>query len=133
MRFTHIDHIAIAVHDLDAAVATYQRLYNAPPVHRSTVPSEGVAVAMFAVPPTNIELLAPLDAASPVAAFLQRRGQGLHHIAYAVADLDVATAQLIAEGFGAIPRPTTIGAGGHAIQFFHPRDLHGVLTELIQQ
>lgn len=132
MHFTQIDHIGIAVRDLAQAVATYTRLHGAAPVHQCDVPGEGVAVAMFAVGGSTIELLAPLSDQSPIAAFLAKRGEGLHHICYVVADVATTTERLITAGFTPIQRPTTAGVAGGAIQFFHPRETHGVLIEITQ-
>ncbi|MBI4239109.1 MAG: methylmalonyl-CoA epimerase [Deltaproteobacteria bacterium] len=131
MRFSHLDHVGIAVEDFEAAVTRYTALHGVPPAHVTTVPSEQVQVAMFAVGPTKIELLAATDPQSPIARFIAKRGPGLHHIAYAVTDFDASVAALQAEGLTPIQRPTAFGAEGHRVAFFHPKETGGVLIEIV--
>lgn len=131
MRFSHLDHVGIAVEDFSAAVARFTALHGAPPAHVTIVPSEHVQVAMFAVGPTKIELLAATDPQSPIARFIAKRGPGLHHIAYAVTDFEASVAALQAEGFTPIQRPPAPGAEGGRFAFFHPKETGGVLIEIV--
>lgn len=130
MRFTRVDHIGIAVADFEAAVALYTTLHGAPPARSTAVPSEQVRVAFFPVGPTQIELLAATSPESPLARFIAQRGPGLHHICYAVEDFARAQRELEAEGFTPIARPTTHGAAGTRVAFFHPKTTGGVLIEI---
>lgn len=132
MRFAHIDHIGIAVEDLDAAIATYTALHGVPPDTIVDVPAEQVRVALFPVGATKIELIAATDPSSPIAKFLTKRGAGLHHVCYAAADFDRAVQELTRDGFQPILRPDRAGADGCRIAFFHPKTTHGVLIELVE-
>ncbi|MGD2051095.1 MAG: methylmalonyl-CoA epimerase [Acidimicrobiia bacterium] len=128
----NLDHVAIAVADLDAALATYRRLYGAEPVSREVVEGQGVEEAMIAVGGSFIQLLQPLGPDTPVGRFLERRGEGLHHVAIAVADIDQALAHLRDEGARLVddePRP---GGGGSRIAFVHPAAFGGTLVELVE-
>ncbi len=131
-RFDHLDHIGIAVTDLDAAIALYTTLHSTPPSHITTVASEQVRVAFFPVGPTNIELLAATHAGSPIAHFIAKRGPGLHHLCYAVVNFDATVAELTAAGLTPIARNTTVGADGQRVIFFHPKSTGGVLIELVE-
>ncbi|MBI2343875.1 MAG: methylmalonyl-CoA epimerase [Deltaproteobacteria bacterium] len=131
MRFSYIDHIGIAVDDLECAIERYTRLHGAPPSYVTTVPAEQVTVAFFPVGPTKIELLAGTSAESPIARFIAKRGPGLHHICYAVEDWTRTIATLHDEGMTPIVREASVGAGGKRVLFFHPREMGGVLIELL--
>lgn len=131
MRFSHIDHIGIAVADLERAVATYTVLHGAAPSTIHDVPAEHVRVAFFPVGATKIELLAATSPVSPIATFLDKRGEGLHHICYVVADIAQAVRELASKGFTPVTRPAATGVHGCAIAFFHPKTTHGVLIELV--
>ncbi len=128
----NIDHIAIAVHDLDASLAEYDRKYKVTPVSVETVPDQGVREAMLAVGGSHIQLLEPLSDDSAVGRFLARNGEGLHHIAFAVVDIDEAIEHLAREGARLIDTEPRIGGGGHRIAFIHPSDLTGTLIELVE-
>ncbi len=128
----NIDHIAIAVHDLDASLAEYDRKYKVTPVSIETVPDQGVREAMLAVGGSHIQLLEPLSDDSAVGRFLARNGEGLHHIAFAVVDIDEAIEHLAREGARLIDTEPRIGGGGHRIAFIHPSDLTGTLIELVE-
>lgn len=127
-----LDHVGIAVHSIEAAIPTYERLTGGghePPI---PVPGEGVRVAFVGTGPGRLELLEPTSPDSPIARFLERRGPGVHHLAYRVGDLDAALARYRAAGFeqaGAGPRR---GAHGHRVAFLHPRSTGGVLIELVE-
>ena len=129
----NIDHVAVAVHDLDAALETHRRLYGIEPVSRETVEEQGVDEAMLALGGSHLQLIAPLDPESPVGRFLEKRGEGLHHVAYAVADIDAALAHLEAEGARLVDREPRIGGGGARIAFVHPKAFAGTLIELVER
>ena len=129
----NIDHVAVAVHDLDAALETHRRLYGVEPVSRETVAEQGVDEAMLALGGSHLQLIAPLDAESPVGRFLARRGEGLHHVAYAVADIDAALAHLREQGAQLVDEHPRVGGGGARIAFVHPRSFAGTLIELVER
>lgn len=128
----NIDHVAIAVHDLDASLAEYERKYKITPISIETIPDQGVREAMIAIGGSHIQLLEPLGSDSAVGRFLERNGEGLHHIAFAVADIDEALRHLASEGARLIDTEPRIGGGGNRIAFVHPQDLTGTLMELVE-
>ena len=128
----NIHHIAIAVEDLDSAIAGYESLYNITPMSREIVEDQGVSEAMLAVGGSYIQLLEPLTPESPVGRFLSQNGEGMHHIAFAVNDIEAALAHLRNEGATLIDETPRIGGGGHRIAFVHPKELAGTLVELIE-
>jgi methylmalonyl-CoA epimerase len=127
-----IDHLGIAVRSLDAALGFYTGVLGMEAAARETVAGEKVNVAMLACGGPRLELLEPAGADSPIGRFLERRGEGLHHVALLVDDLAAAVERLTAAGARLLnePRP---GAGGHLYVFIHPASTGGVLLELIQQ
>lgn len=132
MKLLNLDHVAIAVEDLDAAIDGYRRRYGVEPLHRERVESQGVEEAMIPVGGSFVQLLQPLTADSPVGRFLAKHGEGLHHVAYAVPDIDAALNHLEAEGARLIDRKPRIGGRGAKIAFVHPADLAGTLIELVE-
>jgi len=132
MFLINLDHVGIAVHDLDAALDEYRRQYRVEPTHREVVESQGVEEAMIAVGGSYIQLLAPLREDSPVGKFLARRGEGMHHVAYAVVDIDAALEHLRAEGVRLIDEEPRRGGGDTRIAFVHPKSLAGTLIELVE-
>ena len=130
---TEIDHVAIAVHDLEAAVTWYRETFGAEVAHREVVESDGVEEALLAVAESYVQLLTPTRDDSPVARFLERRGEGLHHVGYRVADCAAALAA-VKEGGGRVidvqPRP---GSRGTTVAFVHPKGAFGTLVELVQE
>ena len=129
-----IDHVAIAVHDLDASCELYQELLGAELTAREVVAGQAVEVAFLQPPGTaRIELISPVDESSPVAGFLAGRGPGLHHICVLVEDVDVALADLVSEDVELIDTVSRPGAEGSRIAFLHPKALGGVLLELKQK
>jgi methylmalonyl-CoA/ethylmalonyl-CoA epimerase len=132
MRLINIDHVAIAVHDLDAVLAEYWRQYRVKPSYREVVEEQGVEEAMIPVGASNIQLLQPLGPSTPVGRFLAKHGEGLHHIAYAVPSIEDALQHLAAEGVELIDRQPRIGGGGHRIAFVHPGALASTLIELVE-
>lgn len=126
-----IDHVGYAVRDLDEAVAHHRRLYDLEVVHRERVERDGVDEALLAVGESYVQLLAPTREDSPVARFLARRGPGVHHVGYAVDDVDATLDRLRAEGVRLVddhPRP---GSRGCTVAFVHPAGALGVLVELV--
>jgi methylmalonyl-CoA/ethylmalonyl-CoA epimerase len=132
MLLINLDHVGIAVQDLEAALDEYCRQYRVEPGHREVVESQGVEEAMIAIGGSRIQLLAPLSADSPVGRFLESRGEGLHHVAFAVADIEAALDHLRAEGVQLIDDEPRIGGGGHRIAFVHPKAMSGTLIELVE-
>ena len=132
MFLINIDHIGIAVRDLDAAIEEYGRQYQVEPTHREVVESQGVEEAMIPVGGSHVQLLAPVHEDSPVAKFLATRGEGMHHVAYAVLDIEAALAHLRAEGVRLIDEEPRVGGGGARIAFVHPKALAGTLIELVE-
>jgi len=132
MLLLNLDHVALAVHDLDEALDRFQRLYGVSPDSREVIAGQGVEEAMLLVGGSRVQLLAPLHGDGPVARFLARHGEGLHHLAFAVPDLDAALAHLAAEGAELIDREPRPGGGGTRIAFVHPRAFGGTLTELVE-
>ena len=130
--FEAIDHLAIAVTELEGAVAAYGERFGMALVHREVVEDQGVEVALLDAGESHVELLAPLRQDSAVGRFLTARGPGLHHVAYRVADIDAALAQLAARSVEMIDQLPRRGVRGTRIAFIHPRATGGVLTEIVQ-
>jgi methylmalonyl-CoA epimerase len=131
-EFTGIDHVGIAVADLDIAVAAYERLTGTAPAHRQVVASDGIEVVMFEVGGSRIELLGSTGTDSKIAGFLTRRGSGLHHVAYGVDDVQASLDRFAELGLQLLDTCPRRGAGGRLVAFLHPSAANGVLTELCQ-
>ena len=127
-----LEHVAIAVKDLDAAVHYYVHVLGFAPPELEVVADQKVRTAIFGHGMGRIELICPTDATSSVAKFLEKRGEGLHHICVEVDDLVATLKELKAKGAALIDSEPRIGAGGAQIAFVHPKGAHGVLTELRQ-
>lgn len=132
VKLINLDHVAIAVSDLDAAIDGYRTRYGISPLYREVVESQGVEEAMIPVGGSFIQLLRPLGPDTPVGKFLEQQGEGLHHVAYAVADVEAALEHLKAEGARLIDESPRIGGRGARIAFVHPKDLAGTLIELVE-
>ncbi len=132
MDVTRIDQIAIAVEDLDEAIAFYQRAFGLEVASRERIESDGVEEAMLDVGGVWIQLLAPTRDDSPVGRFLARSGPGLHHLGFGVADVADALDHLREEEVALIDTEPRPGGGGHTIAFVHPKGTGGVLVELVQ-
>jgi methylmalonyl-CoA epimerase len=126
-----IHHLGLAVEDLDAAVATYERLFGAKLEQRETVQEQGVEAASLRVGSDRVELLASLGADTPVGKFLAKRGPGMHHVAYEVDDVGRAIDELAAEGAELIDERPRRGLFGLEVAFVHPDSVHGVLAEVV--
>jgi methylmalonyl-CoA epimerase len=130
---TEIDHVGIAVGDLDASVEQYRRAFGVEPAHREVVADQGVEEVLFAVGTSYIQLLGALGPQTPVGRFLQARGPGVHHVAYRVKDIVAAIAQMKADGVRLIDEEPRPGSRGTTIAFVHPNSMGGVLVELVQE
>jgi methylmalonyl-CoA epimerase len=130
--FSRIDHVGIAVADLDAAVVLHEREYGMPLVHREVVEAQGVEAVLLDVGESHVELLRPLAGDTPVGRFLAKRGPGLHHVAYGVDDIEAALAQLKAQGIRLIDEAPRTGIRGSRVAFLHPSASGAVLTELVE-
>jgi methylmalonyl-CoA epimerase len=130
--FARIDHIGVAVEDLDAAVSLYEQTYGMALVHRETVTEQGVEAVLLDVGENHVELLAPLGPDTPVGKFLAKRGPGIHHVAYQVTDIEAALAQLQKAGSRLIDETPRIGIRSSRVAFVHPESSGGVLTEIVQ-
>jgi methylmalonyl-CoA epimerase len=126
-----IHHLGVAVEDLDQAVATYERLFGAEIEHRETVPDQGVEAAFLRIGAGRVELLASLGEETPVGKFLEKRGPGMHHVAYEVDDVGTAIRELSEEGAELIDEQPRRGMFGLEVAFVHPDTLHGVLAEVV--
>ncbi len=133
MLLERIHHVGIAVPDLGAAIAEYQERFGASLSVREVLADQGVEAAALNIGASQVELIAPIDPGGGVARFLERRGPGLHHIAYAVSDIDTTLADLAAGGADLIDTVARRGLGGHRVAFVHPRSCGGVLTELVEE
>ena len=130
--FGRIDHIGVAVEDLEAATALYERSFEMELAHRETVESQGVEAVLLDVGDGHVELLRPLGPETAVGKFLARKGEGLHHVAYAVDDIDAALGRLSAAGLELIDSEARTGIRGSRVAFLHPRSTGGVLTEIVE-
>lgn len=124
--------MGVAVEDLDAAIALYESRFEMPLVHRERVGEQGVEAVLLDVGDGHVELLAPLGPDTPVGRYLARSGPGLHHVAYAVGDIDAALEQIAAAGIERIDERPRVGIRGSRVAFLHPRSTGGVLTEIVE-
>ncbi len=130
--FTRIDHIGVAVKDLDAAIKLYERSFGMELVHRETVESQGVEAVLLDVGDGHVELLAPLGDDTPVGKFIAKKGEGIHHVAYAVEDIEAALVQADDAGIKLIDKEPRTGIRGSRVAFAHPAATGSVLTEIVE-
>jgi methylmalonyl-CoA/ethylmalonyl-CoA epimerase len=130
--FGRIDHIGVAVEDLDAAIALYEKSFEMELAHRETVESQGVEAVLLDVGDGHVELLSPLGPDTAVGKFLERKGPGLHHVAYAVDDIDAALEQVKGAGLELIDAEPRQGIRGSRVAFLHPKSTGSVLTEIVE-
>ena len=130
---TAIDHVGIAVTDLEAAVRTYGALFGAEPVHRERMDDQGVEEVLFRVGESYVQLVGALGPETPVGRFLATRGEGVHHVAYRVKDMAAALKKLRAAGVPLVDESPRRGSRGTTIAFAHPSGFRGVLIELVQE
>jgi methylmalonyl-CoA/ethylmalonyl-CoA epimerase len=128
-----IEHIGIAVKDLEAANKLYEALLGVGPYKQEEVVSEGVATSFFQTGDSKVELLMATTPDSPMAKFIAKRGEGLHHLAFAVEDIDKEVQRLVEAGFQVLNEQPKLGADNKRIVFLHPKGAHGVLVELCQE
>ena len=133
MILTEIDHVAIAVNDLEAAIDYYKRAFGATVDHREIVERDGVEEALLKVAESYVQLLTPTRPDSPVARALEKRGEGLHHIGYRVNDCKAALDAMVAAGAIAIDSAPRPGSRGTTVAFIHPKGSFGTLIELVQE
>ena len=129
---TRVDHLGIAVRDLDEALVVYAQAFALEIDHRGTIDDQGVEAVALRVGESAVELLRPTRDDSPIARFLDENGPGIHHVAYAVDDLESALAALKAQGVRLVDEQPRVGLGGKRIAFVHPKSTFGVLTELVE-
>ncbi len=130
--FAQIDHVGVAVEDLDAAIALHERTYGLALAHREVVEEQGVEAVLLDVGASHVELLRPLQPDTAVGRFLASRGPGLHHVAYRVDDIDAALDALRDRGLQLIDETPRVGIRDSRVAFVHPRSTGGVLTEIVQ-
>ncbi len=130
---TEVDHIAIAVRDLEAAAAWYKDVFGAEVTHREVVESDGVEEALIKVAESYIQLLTPTKPDSPVGKFLESRGEGLHHVAYRVDDCAKALEAVKSAGFRVVDETPRPGSRNTTVAFLHPKSGFGTLIELVQE
>ncbi|HEX4108581.1 MAG TPA: methylmalonyl-CoA epimerase [Solirubrobacteraceae bacterium] len=130
--FERIDHVGVAVEDLDAALAVFAGPFGMPTAHREVVESQGVEAVLLDVGENHVELLRPLGPDTPVGRFLARRGPGLHHVAYQVTDIDATLRALSEAGLRLIDTEPRVGIRDSRVAFLHPSSSGGVLTEIVQ-
>jgi methylmalonyl-CoA/ethylmalonyl-CoA epimerase len=130
---TEIDHVAIAVRDLDGAVDYYRATFGVEPVHREFVEKDGVEEVLLPVADSYVQLLTPVRDDSPVAKFLEKRGEGIHHVAYRVDDCAAALERVKRQGHQVIDEVPRPGSRGTTVAFVHPKTAFGTLIELVQE
>jgi methylmalonyl-CoA epimerase len=130
--FARIDHIGVAVTDLDAALELYEREYEMQLVHREVVQEQGVEAVLLDVGENHVELLRPLSDDTPVGKFLAKRGPGLHHVAYQVTDIEAELQRLKDAGVELIDQSPRVGIRNSRVAFLHPKSSGGVLTEIVE-
>ena len=133
MILTEIDHVAIAVHDLEAAIAYYEEAFGAEVHHREIVESDGVEEALVKVADSYIQLTTATRPDAPIAKYLEKRGEGLHHIGYRVDDCQAALEAMVAAGATPIDQSPRPGSRGTTVAFMHPKGSFGTLIELVQE
>jgi methylmalonyl-CoA/ethylmalonyl-CoA epimerase len=130
--FRRIDHIGVAVEEIEASLELWRERFQMEVAHREVVAEQGVEAVLLDVGENHVELLAPLGADTPVGKFLAKKGPGLHHVAYQVADIDATLATLRQAGVALIDEQPRVGIRGSRVAFLHPRATQGVLTEIVE-
>src|SRR5439155_11275487 len=132
-KLTELDHVGIAVRDLDAVVEWYERMFGATVVHRERIESDGVDEALIKVADSYVQLLQPYSHDSPLIKFLDTRGEGIHHVGYRVADCDAVLEAVKAQGAQVIDEHPRTGSRGTTVAFMHPKGAFGTLIELVEE
>jgi len=130
---TDLDHVGIAVSDLDAAVAWYEQMFGATVAHRERIESDGVDEALLKVADSYIQLLTPFTDESPLAKFMAKNGEGIHHIGYRVDDCDEVLEHVKAQGARVVDEHPRTGSRGTTVAFLHPKTAFGALVELVEE
>jgi methylmalonyl-CoA/ethylmalonyl-CoA epimerase len=130
--FSRIDHVGVAVEEIEPTLALYQQSFQLPLAHREVVSEQGVEAALLDVGEGHVELLAPLGADTPIGRFLAKRGPGLHHVAYQVSDIDQTLELLRRAGLRLIDEQPRVGIRGSRVAFLHPASTGGVLSEIVE-
>jgi methylmalonyl-CoA/ethylmalonyl-CoA epimerase len=130
--FTRIDHIGVAVEDIESSLALYRDAFRMEVAHREIVQDQGVEAVLLDVGENHVELLAPLGPDTPVGKFLSKKGPGLHHVAYQVSDIDATLDSLKAAGVALIDEQPRVGIRSARVAFLHPKGSGGVLTEIVE-
>jgi methylmalonyl-CoA epimerase len=130
---TEIDHVGIAVRDLDATVAWYQQMFGATVAHRERIESDGVEEALIKVADSYIQLLTPYTDTSPLAKYMERNGEGIHHVGYRVASCEEVLEHVKAEGARVVDEHPRTGSRGTTVAFLHPKTSMGTLIELVEE
>jgi methylmalonyl-CoA epimerase len=130
--FSQLDHVGIAVAEIEPALGLYRDRFDLAVAHREVVQEQGVEAVLVDVGESHIELLAPLGEETPVGKFLSKRGPGLHHVAYRVADIDATLARIREAGLPLIDERPRTGIRASRVAFLHPRGTGGILTEIVQ-
>ena len=133
MQLGRLDHVGIAVTDLAAARALYEQVLGLEVTHEEVITEQGVHELLLRAGEAYVQLVAPLAPDSPVGRFLAKRGEGVHHVGYAVPDVAAALAELRTQGFEVIDPAPRVGSGGTTIAFLHPKSMQGVLVELVEE
>ncbi len=131
--FEKISHIGIAVKDIKTSTALFQALFAKGPDHAEDLAKHGVRTALFTIGTSAIELTQALDPESPIAKFIEKRGEGVHHVSFVVDDVEAELARLKVAGFQLIDEHSRPGADGHLVAFLHPKSTNGVLIEISQK
>jgi methylmalonyl-CoA/ethylmalonyl-CoA epimerase len=132
VKLLNVDHVAVAVEDLDRAIEGYRNRYDVEPLYRERVEEQGVEEAMIPIGGSFLQLLEPLGPETPLGRFLSKNGEGLHHIAYTVSSIEAALSHLKSQGARLIDEAPRVGGRGARIAFVHPGDLTGTLIELVE-
>lgn len=130
--FDRIDHVGVAVQEIDAALELYRDLFELDVAHREIVREQGVEAVLLDLGENHVELLAPLGPDTPVGKFIAKRGPGMHHVAYQVRDIDATLATLEQAGLRLIDKRPRVGIGASRVAFVHPKAVGGVLIEIVQ-
>jgi methylmalonyl-CoA/ethylmalonyl-CoA epimerase len=133
LELNRLDHVGIAVSDLAAARDYYERVLGLRPAHEEVIEDQGVHEVLYRLGDAWVQLVAPLGPDTPVGRFLAKRGEGLHHVGYSVANVSTALSQLKAEGVETIDEVPRTGSAGTTIAFVHPKSAHGVMIELVEE
>jgi methylmalonyl-CoA/ethylmalonyl-CoA epimerase len=133
LELNRLDHVGIAVADLDAARGFYERVLGLKPAHEEVIEDQGVHEVLYRMGDAWVQLVTPLGPDTPVGRFLEKRGEGLHHVGYSVANVSTALSELRAAGVETVDEAPRIGSGGTTVAFAHPKSAHGVLIELVEE